>query len=195
MTYDQYQRLRQEWQKLIQKELQRFSPRAGNNVSVVGTDISVQLSPPPEEAKREPTWQYVIYGFIDVIQTGERFGPSLAARLPRPTGDAAQPVLNNSGFVDATQVVTQDGGFTRTKTITYLVTTATLAQIAAGQFDQGVFRGGLKLICEFYEETGGTQTFIRNYVLEVGRSGAFITLTAPEPNKFYYLRISAVERL
>ena len=71
-----------------------------------------------------------------------------------------------------------------------------LVKNQASSIANGIYRGGLKLTCEFYQETAeGVRTFIRNYTLNVGRNGDSVMLTPPEPNKFYYLRIVSAERL
>ncbi len=194
MTHDQYLKLRQSSQQLIAKNMERLSARGGQNVSVFGQDIAIHVDPQEENAPLEPTWLYVVYGTIQEMETGQTFGPALAAVLPRTT-DGDQRVDNNTLFVGVTQVQTIPPQQI-IKRVTYYVTTLPPEQSELGPFDQGVFRGGLKLTALFYEETvTGDRIPVREYTLFVGRNGDSVLLEAPELNKQYYLRISAAERL
>ncbi len=196
MTYDHYVQWQKYAAKKIAEAMEAFSLKRGDNTVVLGNSVGIDVAPVPDTAPTLPTWRYIIYGTIQTQPGNTQFGPYLAATLPR-ADISPQIVQNDSLFVDSTQVVSfPDTGLNITKKITYFVTTAEPGQTTTTNFDKGVFRGGLKLICEFFEQpTSGPAVFVRNYNLFVGRNGDSVTLTAPEPYKFYYLRIASVERL
>ncbi len=198
MNYEQYNEWTQFVVKRIAEELEKFTFEAGSNSSAFFEHVGVDVVPVQEEAPaREETWGYVVYGTVYTIELSALFGPALAARLRRAGGGVPS---NDSLFVQSTEVLTVPDVSTRTKRVTYYVTTMTPAQIGqaavSGNFSQGIYRGGLKLTCEFYQqEFTGEETFIRNYTFFVRQNGDSVTLTAPDPNKTYYLRIVAAERL
>ncbi len=198
MTYEQYNEWTQFVVKRIAEELEKLTFEAGNNSSAFNEFVGVDVVPVQEEAAaREETWEYVVYGTIYTIELSALFGPALAARLRRAGGGVPS---NDGFFVQSTEVLDVPDVSTRTKRVTYYVTTMTPVQIGqaavSGNFSQGIYRGGLKLTCEFYQrEFTGEETFIRNYTLFVRQNGDSVTLSAPDPNKTYYLRIVAAERL
>lgn len=192
MKYEQYL----EWQRVtgerIAAALGKFSIKEGRNAQVFGNHVGVDVSTATEEESVEPTWEYVIYGTITTEETGEVFGPYLAARVSRPS----TAVLNNGIFEQNTQVSALPAiPLTVTKKVKYNVTTLERNAVTQEGYPKGIYRGGLKLTCEFYEDNGVERTFIRNYTLRVGRNGDSVTLIPPEDNKFYRLSISSAERL
>ena len=195
MKYEQYL----EWQRVtgerIAAALNKFSIREGRNAQVFGNHVGVDVpGAAEEETPVEPTWEYVIYGTITTEETGETFGPYLAARISRPS----VAVLNNGIFEQNTQVFSlpePPPAVLVTKEVKYFVTTLDRDAVTAEGYPKGIYRGGLKLTCEFFEDDGAQETPVREYILRVGRNGDSVTLTPPEANKFYYLRISSAERL
>jgi hypothetical protein len=192
MKYDQYL----EWQKtakaLIAKAMEKFTVKEGRNAQVFSSSLGIEVSGTEPDEPEEPTWFYVVYGKILTRETGQTFGPALAATIPRATPITVQ---NDSLFVGSTQVIDIPEEITRTKKITYYVTTFYPDTPRTGDFSNGVYRGGLKLTCEFYSETiEGVRTFIRNYTLLVGRNGDSVTISPRDPNIAYYLRIVSAER-
>lgn len=190
MTFSQYQQLVAAAKKQIAEKVAALQPRGGNQVSVIGDGIAVELIDRGEDEEPPPeTWEYVIYGTITTEETGEIWGPRLAGRIPRSSG-----TVDNDGFFEQqTQVFSLPATpLTVTKKVKYFVTTT---QQRSDDFEAGIYRGGLKLTCEFFEDDDIQKIFVRNYTLNVGRNGDSVTLIPPEENKNYYLTISAVERL
>lgn len=181
MKFSQYQQLVAAAKKQIAEKVAAIQPRAGNQVSVIGDGIAVELINREQQEQTPDTWEYYVYGTIQqgseiILQDYE------AARIVRPSS----AVVVSGFFEQETEVSTLTGS----KRVTYYVTT--LESQSQG-FASGIYRGGLKLFCEFYQV--GTSEIVREYVLNVGRNGDSATLTAPEENKFYRLRIKSVERL
>lgn len=195
MKYEHYL----EWQRVtgerIAAALNKFSIKEGRNAQVFGNHVGVEVGDDQEEPEPpEPTWEYVIYGTITTEETGEEFGPYLAARVSRPSRE----VLNNGIFEQNTQVSSlpiPPPPITVTKKVKYNVTTLERNAVTAEGYPKGIYRGGLKLTCEFFEDNGSQEEVIREYTLRVGKNGDSVTLIPPEANKFYYLRIRSVERL
>lgn len=193
MKYEQYL----EWQRVtgerIAAALNKFSVKEGRNAQVFGNHVGIEASGVTEEVEpAPPTWEYVIYGTITTIETGEEFGPYLAARVSRPS----TAVLNNGFFEQSTQVFSLPATpLTVTKKVKYFVTTLERDQVTSEGYPKGIFRGGLKLTCEFFEDDGAQETPVRDYTLYVRRNGDSVTLIPPEANKIYYLGISSAERL
>jgi len=194
MKYEQYL----EWQRVtgerIAAALGKFSIKEGRNAQVFGNHVGVDVSIATEEETVEPTWEYVVYGTITTEETSEEFGPYLAARIPRSSGE----VLNNGIFEQNTQVFslpTPPPALTVTKKVKYNVTTLERDAVTSEGYPKGIYRGGLKLTCEFFEDNGSQETPVQEYTLRVGRNGDSVTLIPPEANKFYYLRIKTAERL
>ena len=190
MTFSQYQQLVAAAKKQIAEKVASIQPRGGNQVSVIGDGIAVERIDRGEDEEPPPeTWEYVIYGTITTEETGEVFGPHIAARIARPSS----AVLNDGFFEQETQVFSLPATpLTVTKKVKYFVTTT---RQRSDDFETGVYRGGLRLTCEFFEDDGAQETFVRDYTLNVNRNGDSVTLIPPEPNKTYNLRISAAERL
>lgn len=192
MTFSQYQQLVAAAKKQIAEKVAALQPRAGNQVSVIGDGIAVELINRGEEAEPAPdTWEYYIYGTIVEIGAGTILEDYEAARIARPSGS----VLNSEFFEQKTEVANlPTAEILRVKRVTYQVTT--LERRSQG-FANGIYRGGLKLKCEFYQvgATEADDVVVRDYTLNVGRNGDSVTLTPPEENKFYRLRIRSVERL
>lgn len=194
MKYEQYL----EWQRVtgerIAKALGRFSIKEGRNAQVFGSSVGIEVQGEAEQEPAEPTWFYLIYGTITTRETGSKFGPARAATILR-----SEPVTvtNDSLFVQSTGVIDIPEEIIRTKKVTYNVTTFQPGQYSPikANFSDGIYRGGLKLICEFYYEEFGERVFVREYTLLVGRNGDSVTLSAPDPNKAYFLRIVRAERL
>lgn len=195
MKYEQYLAWQAATGKLIAAAMGKFSVKEGRNAQVFGQSIGIEVRGAPEvEEPAEPTWEYVIYGTITTEETGEVFGPYLAARIARPS----TAVLNNGIFEQNTQVFSlpePPPALTVTRKVKYNVTTLDRSAVTAEGYPKGIFRGGLKLTCEFFEDDGAQETVIREYTLRVGRNGDSVTLIPPEANKFYYLRIKTAERL
>lgn len=198
MTYEHYLAWHQFVTQKIAEQLNRFSMVAGNNANVIVDDIGVAAADvvEDEDTQPEPTWRYVVYGTILTEETNQTFGPAVAAQVLR----TSNILLNDGLFVQSTQTLDFPEVLTRSKKVTYNVTTLEPDQIgvasSSGDFSAGIYRGGLKLTCLFYQRTtDGQDIFVRNYTLFVGRAGDSVTLVAPETNKDYYLRIVSVERL
>lgn len=193
MKYEHYL----EWQRVtgerIAKALGKFSVKEGRNAQVFGSSVGIEVNGPAEATEpTPPTWEYIIYGTITNQETGEEFGPYLAARISRPNAS----VLNNGIFEQNTQVFAlPDPPVNVVKKVKYFVTTLERDAVTSEGYPKGLYRGGLKLICEFYEDSGGEEEVIREYTLRVTKNGDSVTLTPPEDNKFYYLRIRSAERL
>jgi hypothetical protein len=193
MTFSQYQQLVAAAKKQIAEKVASIQPRGGNQVSVIGDGIAVERIDRGEDEEPPPeTWEYVIYGTITTEETGEVFGPHIAARIARPSS----AVLNDGFFEQETQVFSLPATpLTVTKKVKYFVTTLERDAVTSEGYPKGIYRGGLKLTCEFFEDGGTQKTFVRNYTLNVNRNGDSVTLIPPEPNKAYNLTISAAERL
>ena len=197
MKYEQYLAWQAATGKLIAAAMGKFAVKEGRNAQVFGQSIGIEVRGAPEaEEPAAPTWEYVIYGTITTEETGEVFGPHLAARIARPS----TAVLGDGFFEGRTQVfylpAPPPPAITVTKKVKYFVTTLERRQVSSDyDYPKGIFRGGLKLTCEFFEDNGAQETVIREYTLRVGRNGDSVTLIPPEANKFYYLRIKTAERL
>lgn len=192
MTFSQYQQLVAAAKKQIAEKVAALQPRAGNQVSVIGDGIAVELINRGEDTELAPdTWEYYIYGTIKLVGGETILEGHEAARIARPSS----AVLSDGFFQQETQVSNVGNPpVLRVKKITYFVTT--LERRSQG-FANGIYRGGLKLKCEFYQvgATEADDVVVRDYTLNVGRNGDSVTLTPPEENKFYRLRIRSVERL
>jgi hypothetical protein len=206
MKYEQYL----EWQRAtgerIAKAMEKFSIKEGRNSQVFGQSVGVEIPHSVEQEESADTWEYVVYGSVLTTRTEvdppneakTTFGPALAGYAPRQGGGNEYQWVNDAVFVSNTQVFTNDLR-SRTAKVTYNITTTSDTQ--REEFEsKGIYRGGLKLICEFYEQSNEEETFgeitpIREYNLFVGRNGDSVTLSAPEPDKFYFLRIVRAERL
>ena len=199
MKYEQYLAWQAATRKLIAAAMGKFSVKEGRNAQVFGQSIGIEVRGTPEaEEPAEPTWEYVIYGTITTEETGEVFGPHPAALIARPS----TAILYDGLFEQNTQVFSLPAppppALTVTKKVKYNVTTLDRSVISSEGYPKGIFRGGLKLTCEFYEDVDGNGVrleVIREYTLRVGRNGDSVTLIPPEANKFYYLRIKTAERL
>jgi hypothetical protein len=196
MTFAHYQQLQAAAKKMIAEKIASIQPRGGNQVSVVGDGIAIESIPRDEGARRADTWEYVIYGTIKTTYDDESslFGPALAGYAPRAGGGTEYQWVDDAVFVRNTQVFTNDL-HTQEAKVTYNITTTKDTQ--RQEFEaKGIYRGGLKLICLFFEESDiGGVTPIREYNLLVGRNGDSVRLTAPESDKLYYLRIVRAESL
>jgi hypothetical protein len=198
MKYEQYLAWQAATGKLISAAMGKFAVKEGRNAQVFGQSVGIEVRGAPEaEEPAEPTWEYVIYGTITTEETGEVFGPHLAARIARPS----TAVLGDGLFEQNTQVLSLPGlspALTVTRKVKYFVTTLDRSVISSEGYPKGIFRGGLKLTCEFFESVDGIDVrkeVVQEYTLRVGRNGDSVTLIPPEANKFYYLRIKTAERL
>ena len=191
MTFSQYQQLIAAAKRRIAEKLDAIQPRGGNQVSVIVDGIAVELIDRAEQDPAPETWEYYIYGTIVEEGVGTILEDHEAARIARPSST----VVSDSLFEQETEVADiPSAGISKVKRVTYYVTT--LESRSQG-FANGIYRGGLKLNCEFYQvgATEADDVVVRDYVLLVGRNGASVTLTPPGENKFYRLRIRSVERL
>lgn len=198
MKYEQYLAWQAATGKLIAAAMGKFAVKEGRNAQVFGQSIGIEVRGAPEaEEPAEPTWEYVIYGTITTEETGEVFGPHLAARIARPS----TAVLGDGLFEQNTQVFSlpeTPPAQTVTRKVKYNVTTLDRRVISSEGYPKGIFRGGLKLTCEFFESVDGIDVrkeVVQEYTLRVGRNGDSVTLIPPEANKVYYLRIKTAERL
>jgi hypothetical protein len=192
MTFSQYQQLVAAAKKQIAEKVAAIQPRGGNQVSVIGDGIAVEVIDRGEDEEPPPeTWEYYIYGTIKLVGGETILEDHEAARIARPSGFIAA-----SGFFEQETEVSNAGvpPVLRVKKVTYYVTTL---ELRPQGFDNGVYRGGLRLTCEFFQvgQTDAEDVVIREYTLNVGRNGDSVTLTPPEENEFYRLRIKSVERL
>lgn len=191
MTFSQYQQLIAAAKKQIANKLDALQPRGGNQVSVIVDGIAVELIDRSEQDPAPDTWEYYVYGTIVEEGVGTILNNHEAARIARPNNT----VLPDGFFEQETEVANlPSAGISRVKRVTYYVTTF---ERRSQGFANGIYRGGLRLTCEFYQvgATDADDVVVRDYVLLVGRNGASVTLTPPEENKFYRLRIRSVERL
>jgi len=190
MKFSQYQQLIAAAKKQIAEKLAGIQPRGGNQVSVIGDGIAVELidrgeqEPPPPE-----TWEYYLFGTI-VRDAGEVVLENYeAARISRPSSS----VLANELFWQNTQLIGTPGAtFNLTKTLTLNVTTL---QRASQGLANGVYRGGLKaFLVMWHADSEGNRVVDREYELNVGRNGVTRQFT-PVGEDIYYLDIVSVERL
>lgn len=192
MKWEQYQQLQAAARKHIAKRIESIQPRAGNNVSVVVDGIAIEaIQRQPQREKPPETWTYYLLGSIIRDGNVSIYGDTLAeaARMLRPSG-----VIQKTSFWENTQLNgLPDATSNKIKKVSLSVTTLTPPQ-TADDYQNGVYRGGLKVGLVMYHIEAGVRVIDNRYTFNVGLSGDERTFTPPGED-IYFLDIVSVERL
>jgi hypothetical protein len=190
MTYDQYQQIYNAAKAQIADRVSKLQPRAGNNASVNGMGISIEVGG-AEEAAAEDTWRYVLLGQVVGSTTiGGSFdvGPENAAVVFR------DGFVASTYFWQETQLfnMTPDEGADYSRTYNLILTSASVNEDSS----EGEFKFPTKVVLELYptDENGLPLEPVAEYNFFVGFDGDHRAFVAPEPNIIYGLRIKSIER-
>jgi len=185
MTYDQYQQIYNAAKAQIADRVSKLQPRAGNNASVNGGGISIEVGR-AEEAAAEDTWRYVLLGRVvgsTTISGAFDVGPENAAVVFR------NGVVGSTSFWQETQLEQSE---TYSRSYTLFLTSASVNADSS----EGAFKFPTKVVLELYptDENGLPLDPVAEYAFYIGYEGDSRAFVAPAPDIIYGLRIKSIER-
>jgi len=222
MTYEQYQQIYSLAKTQIETRVNKLQPRAGNNASVNGMGISIEV---PMEGEREAidSWEFLLIGRIagervkgreiTPYDSGKRFiasvsrdtlqvvnGPiftDIGYQLFNDPEEEGEPASSNS-FTLTLESSSMAG---TTSMADYLFYGYPLPQYDKTTFPELGFKVRVKVVIEMYSyDRSGEPIVYSETTMEVGYEGESHFFYAPldeseeDLDPFYFLRIKSIER-
>ena len=186
MNYEQYQQIYNAAKTQIADRVSKLQPRAGNNASVNGGGISIEVGRAEEAAAAEETWRYVLLGQVvgsTTISGAFDIGPENAAVVFR------DGFISSTSFWQETQLE-QSEAYSRSYTL--FLTSASVNEDSS----EGDFKFPTKVTLELYptDDDGLPLDPVAEYAFDVGYDGDSRAFVAPAPDIIYGLRIKSIER-
>lgn len=196
MTFAHYQQLQAAARKQIADKLAAIQPRGGNQVSVIGEGIAIEI-PREEGEPATPTWELVIYARVRQIG----FGSSPSTDWSEYSEAAGVFRLNNlfwkNSFWDSTQFFHSTDEedpefepFGRDVEIELQVRTTSQGATTTTPFDEAIYRIPVSITVDTVIQSSGEVVDSRDFALY--RDGATHTYTPPEDNIIYALNPTAI---
>ena len=217
MTYDQYQQIYNAAKAQIEDRVNKLQPRAGNNASVNGMGISIEVDH-AEEADDEETWSFALLCKIEQWSTVGKEEPDynpnpyitegVVAYQPRGT-TLWIPVGFDPGIylnAEVTDIPPDDTGpikiegFTRTCSFEFFSTSYIDFPNEITTYEPNTFKFPVKVTVEMvavnYKDGGSVESYtvVGSYNFFVGFEGDKKFFSAPYQDKTFYFRITNIER-